>query len=87
MLGADDAGRQFVPIWPHPRYAEASASGEWTNSTPAPIDVDEWLDEWTPDLLASSRLVGIFPATGHSEAAMDPTSFAADLRAELSLIE
>jgi hypothetical protein len=29
VLAADDDGRQLMPIWPHARYAEACAVGEW----------------------------------------------------------
>lgn len=86
-LGADDDGREFLPVWPHPRYAEACANGGWQGSTPAAIEIHEWLESWTPDLVASSRLVGIFPVDDQPAAAIDPAAFAADLEDELSLME
>ena len=86
-LGADDDGRVFLPVWPHPRYAEASATDRWEGGTPVAIEIHDWLQSWTPDLVASSRLVGIFPVDGQPGAAIDPLAFAADLKDELALIE
>lgn len=73
VLAADDEGREIVPVWPHPRYAEACATGAWQGSTPAPIDVHDWLERWTPELVSSSRLVGIFQVDSQPGAAMDAT--------------
>jgi len=87
VLGADEAGREFLPVWPHPRYAEASATGDWAGTTPVAIDVRDWLASWTTELVKSSKLVGIFPVDGQPAAAIDPSSFAADLEEELSRIE
>jgi hypothetical protein len=87
VIGADDDGRELFPVWPHPRYAEASATGSWQGSTPAPIDIHDWLKSWTPELADASRLVGIFPVDDQPGAAIDPASFAADIEDELSLYE
>lgn len=87
VLGMDQLGREFFPVWPHPRYAEASAEISWAGATPVPIPVREWIDSWTPTLTTASRLVGIFPTDDAQGVAIDPESFAADLRDELSLVE
>jgi hypothetical protein len=87
VVGADDDGREFVPVWPHPRYAEDEATGDWEDSTPALIDVHDWLDTWTPNLVVDKRLVGVFPVHGQEQAVIEPSEFAADLRDELSLVE
>jgi hypothetical protein len=85
VLGTDDQGREFVPVWPHPRYAEAAANGPWEGSTPVAIDVKDWLESWTPELIGSARLVGVFPVDQEANAAIDPEAFAADLEDELDL--
>ena len=36
---ADDAGRQFVPVWPHEKYAEAYAVGGWNGYAPKAIEL------------------------------------------------
>jgi hypothetical protein len=87
VMGADDAGRECVPVWPHPRYAEASASGGWAGSTAAPITTREWIAQWTPELIAAARLVAVFPVEGQPNATIDPEAFAADLSNELALME
>ncbi len=87
VLGADDDGREFLPVWPHPRYAEAAATGGWQGTTAAPIDVHDWLESWTAELVEASRLVGIFPVEDQPGAAIEPGAFAADLMGELELVE
>ncbi|HEX2470964.1 MAG TPA: DUF2750 domain-containing protein [Candidatus Limnocylindrales bacterium] len=87
VVGADESGREFIPVWPHPRYAEASATGAWKGATPAPIEIHEWLETWTPELVTSARLIGVFPVDDGPSAVIDPQAFAADLEGELSLVE
>ena len=87
VVGADDDGREFVPVWPHPRYAEDEATGDWEDSTPALIDVHDWLGTWTPNLVIDKRLVGVFPVRGQEQAVIEPSEFAVDLRDELSLMD
>lgn len=87
VVGADESGREFVPVWPHPRYAEAAADGAWATATPAPISTSEWLERRTADLTRLSRLVGVFPVEGGPNAVIDPEAFAADLLEELALVE
>jgi len=86
VLGADHDGREFLPLWPHPRYAEAMATGGWQGAVPVSIDVHEWIDSWTAKLESDSRLVGIFPVGDHGSV-ITPSAFADDLAAELSLME
>jgi hypothetical protein len=80
VLGADDLGRELFPVWPHPRYAEASAIGHWAGSTPAAISLRDWLAKWTPGLSEDKRLVTVFPTDDPNGAAIEPEAFAADLR-------
>lgn len=42
---ADNEGRQLMPVWPHPLFATACATGEWEGQEPVGIDLDEWLHE------------------------------------------
>lgn len=86
VLGEDENGREFSPVWPHPRYAEASATGAWEGSTPVPIDVHDWLQTWTAELVTARRLVGIFPTDEGPGAAIEPDPFAAAIAEELSLL-
>jgi hypothetical protein len=81
VLAADDQGRELFPIWPHPRYAEALAVDNWAGSVPARISLQEWLAKFTPALREDQRLVAVFPTDDPAGAAIEPESFAADMRA------
>jgi hypothetical protein len=50
VVAEDDEGNQRFPVWPHPRFAEACAEGAWAGERPAPIDIDEWVEAWLPNL-------------------------------------
>jgi hypothetical protein len=39
---ADDEGCKYLAVWPHPRYAEACATDEWSGTQPTAIEVDQW---------------------------------------------
>lgn len=80
VVGADDDGRELVPVWPHQRYAAAEAVGPWADTKPARIALRDWLQTWTPGMTRDGRLVAVFPASSGDEAAMDPGLLADALR-------
>src|SRR5690242_1564773 len=57
----DQDGKEYIPIWPHPKYAEACSNGEWEGRKPEPIQLRDWLDKWTPGLTQDQRFLTIFP--------------------------
>ena len=61
VLSADSRGREVVPVWPHPRYAEACATGEWAGAMPAPIPLAEWVEQWLPGMRRDGRAAAVFP--------------------------
>lgn len=63
IVGSDDAGREVFPVWPHPRYAEASAIGAWAGTEPGRIALSDWLGAWTKGLASDHRLVAVFRPT------------------------
>jgi hypothetical protein len=87
VVGADEDGREFVPVWPHPRFAESQSNAAWADASPEPIEVHRWIHEWTSELIADGRLVGVFPVDGQENAVIEPSEFRADLGDELALIE
>ena len=87
VLYGDKSGQELVPVWPHPRFAEACAQGEWSDCEPRLIELDEWLDQWTPGMIEDKRLVVVFPTPDMRSTVVTPERLEADLRAELSLIE
>jgi hypothetical protein len=61
VSAADDEGNPGVPVWPHPQYALACASGAWAGNSPAPIEVHEFLERWLPSMAEDGVLVAVFP--------------------------
>jgi hypothetical protein len=87
VLAGDDEGRVHVPIWPHEKFASLCANGGWSGCRPRPIDLDAWLERWTPGMERDQRMVAVFPTPGHRGVVVDPQRFADDLSEELSQYE
>lgn len=64
VVVGDDNGREGVPIWPHPRYAEACATKGWAECKASLITLDEWLDKWLPGMSCDDRFVAAFMLPG-----------------------
>lgn len=87
VVMADDQGREHLPVWPHPRYAEACASADWQGCEPAPIDIWEWLNTWLPGIKKDGRLVAVFPLPTGKGTSISPDELRDHLLAELERIE
>jgi len=86
-LAGNDAGRQFVPVWPDSRYAALCAEGVWAGYQPKAIALDAWLDRWIPGMERDQRLVAVFPTPNDKGVPIDPRQLERDLREELSNYE
>ena len=86
-LAGDDAGRQFVPVWPHSRYAALCAQGAWAGYQPKAIDLNAWLDRWIPGMEQDQRLLAVFPTPKDKGVPMEPRRLEKDLRTELANYE
>jgi hypothetical protein len=86
VLGADDNGNEYMPVWPHPRFAKACTSDEWAGE-PESIEVHEWIRKWIPGLMNDNRKIFVFPTPGGKGVAVDPQRVKKDLEEELSRIE
>jgi len=57
----DDAGARSIPVWPHRRYAEAFATGDWSDAEAAPIEMADWMECWLPGMASDGVQVTVFP--------------------------
>lgn len=57
----DDAGNSGFAVWPHPQYASACVTGEWEGNRPTPIDVQEFVEDWLPNMADNGIKVAVFP--------------------------
>jgi hypothetical protein len=83
----DDNKTELFPIWPHPLFAEMCAHAQWAGTEPSSIDVHEWLEHWTADLIKGHRLVSVLPSPQGQGVPVPPDRFHQDLRIELARIE
>ncbi len=82
LLG-DAEEREVVPVWPHERYAEACASGDWAGHHPRSIPLVEWLDAWLPGIARDGRRVAVFPTPSCKGIVVTADRLQADLEEEL----
>ena len=61
MVGAE-GGEQAIPVWPHARFAEASAIDVFAGHEPRAIPLADWLERWLPGM-ARLDLIGAFALT------------------------
>lgn len=83
VLMGDDEGRELVPVWPHPRYASAFASGDWEGCEPKAISLDDWLGKWVPGMERDGQLVAVFPTLDGKGIRRFPAQVRDDLEEEL----
>ena len=60
LLG-DKESQEYVPVWPHPRYAAAYAESVFPGSEPKSIPLDEWMKRWIPGMSKDKRKTVVFP--------------------------
>jgi len=84
VVSGDDQGRELVPVWPHPLYAEICAEGKWTGTRPEAIALNEWLERWTPGMISDQRLISVFPTPQGQSIAVEPNRLKEDLEREIS---
>lgn len=86
MLG-DDAGREYVPVWPHPDYAAALATGDWAACAPERLELEAFLTRWIPGMAKDNLKVAVFPTPQAKGVVVEPQRLQADLAVELEQYE
>jgi hypothetical protein len=84
VVAADDDGNPHLPVWPHPRFAQACASGPWAQENPVAIDIDEWVEAWLPNLERDGMRVAVFQTPSDQGVGVGPERLRRDLQEELS---
>jgi hypothetical protein len=87
VVAEDDQRLQHFPVWPHPRYAQLCADDAWRDGTPVSIDVDEWVENWLPDLGRDGMRIAVFQTPNDEGVSVSPKRLKRDLADELSLFE
>ena len=83
----DDNGNEFIPIWPHERFAQLCMEGYWADCQPVVITLDEWFEKLRPYLQKKRLGLAVFPLPQGGGVTVDLERFTADLEEELSKID
>ena len=84
-----ESGTRSIPVWPHQRYAEVFATGEWADTKAESIDMKAWLERWLPGMSSDGTHVAVFPViepTGRG-VVVSPEQLRLDLEKELEQYE
>ena len=87
VLSSGEDGRDVLPLWPHPGFAEACAHGTWEGTHPEPIPLEELLDDLLPILEEDGIRVAAFPSPQGEGVLLPPGELRRDLKAEMELGE
>jgi hypothetical protein len=83
VMAANNEGASVFPVWPHPVYAQACAVEGWAGCMPEAVSLFDWIEIWTPGLLADGHQVGVFPVPNDTRGVVvEPSRLAADLSHE-----
>lgn len=80
---ANDEGQECIPLWPHPDYAAALATGDWADCSPVRIGLDAFLNRWVEGMNEDSVHVAVFPNLDERGVVVPPDRLKSDLEAEL----
>ncbi|MBK1891092.1 DUF2750 domain-containing protein [Undibacterium sp. 14-3-2] len=80
----DDSGNRGIPVWPHPDYAAACAKDEWAGNQPTPIEVQEFVAIWLPNMANDNVHVAVFPTTSMKGVMVPALQLRDDLQEELA---
>ena len=76
-----------LPLWPHPELARACARGNWTGAEPAPLSLDDLLDDLLPLLEDDGLRAALFPTPDDPGEIVDPAELRRRLGVEMEVGE
>ncbi len=84
-----DSGSRSMPVWPHRRFAEVFATGDWSNAKAESIDINAWMERWLPGMSSDGIQVAVFPVVAPRQqgVVVDPDQLRRDMEKELEQYE
>jgi hypothetical protein len=87
VLSSIEEGQDILPLWPHPAFAQACAHGSWEGTEPAPIALDELLEDLLAILEEDGIRIAVFLSPDGEGVGVTPEELRRDLKAEMELGE
>ena len=85
-MGTDD-GKESIPFWPEEGFAALLADDEWSDCAPASITLEEFVENWLPEMQEDGVLAAVFPTPGDPAEAMNCATLEGGHLRELLLAE
>ncbi|WP_257265505.1 DUF2750 domain-containing protein [Endozoicomonas sp. ONNA2] len=76
-------GEECLPIWPHPDFAGAWAVADWSDCQPKAINLEVWLERWTPGLERDNTMLAVFPVNEEEGLVVTPSELQEAILGEL----
>ena len=77
MLTTED--EDCIPVWPQKEFAQMWATGEWQGFEPKAIDLNHWMQKWTPGLEDDEIAVVVFPLSEDDGLVLDVAELAFEI--------
>jgi len=77
MLTTED--EDCIPVWPQQEFAQMWATGEWQGFEPKAIDLNHWMQKWTPGLEDDEIAVVVFPLSEDDGLVLDVAELAFEI--------
>lgn len=84
VVSATDSGDAY-PFWPEAEFAQVCAVNDWSEAKATAIDLEEFMDQWLPNIHEDGDKVGVFWEPGNLIGVdVDPLVLLKDLQEECS---
>jgi hypothetical protein len=87
VQAVDDEGISYLAVWPHRRYAEACAVGDWSGTIPAAFEVHDWVVAILPRMAEEGVRLVVFETPDQKGFIVPAEGMREDLESELPLYE
>ena len=83
-IHTEDENIEYLPVWPHPDFADSYAQNSNEKLTAKSIAAPEFFARWVPGLERDQLKVGVFPIKDGDVWILDPQELKSDLQDEFS---
>jgi hypothetical protein len=78
MLNTED--EDCTPVWPSEVFAQAWATGDWSDCEPKAIDLNTWHSRWTQGLEDDDVAIAVFPSENEEGLVISAQEFDFELK-------